>query len=62
MGEDKLYLTIKSGYVIDNMIYDLDGNEIGSKDKLNSSLDNGTTNSYIYLKEGNSYKFEKVEK
>lgn len=62
-GEDKLYLTITSGYVNGDKVYNLSGEEIGeySKDKLNSILDDGTMKNYIFDKEGSLYKFEKVE-
>ena len=62
-GDDKLYLTITSGYVRDGKVYDINGKEIGeySKDSLNKVLDNGTMKNYIYMRVGNDYKFEKIE-
>lgn len=60
-GKDNLSLTIKSGYIKDDKVYDLENNEIGEKEKLNIALDNGSTKTYIYSKDGNNYKFEKVE-
>ena len=63
MDEDKLYLTINSGYVSNNIVYNLEGNEIGeyNKENINTTLDKGSMKSYTYLKSGDGYIFEEVK-
>ena len=62
-GEDNIYLTIMSGYISNNKVYDLENNEIGEyeKDTLNKVLDKGTIKTYDYSKTKTLYKFDKAK-
>lgn len=61
-GND-IYLTIASGYVSDNILYDLSGVKIAEyvKGEANKLLDNGTMKQYKYTSVGGTYKFEKID-
>lgn len=61
-GSD-IYLTIASGFVSNNVLYDLSGVEIGeyNKDEVTKLLDKGTMKHYKYADVGGTYKFEKID-
>ena len=58
---ENIVMQVKEGYIENNKVYDLDGNELGeyTEDTLNTTLDNGTLKTYNYTKENNDYKLEK---
>ena len=51
--EENIEMYVKEGYIENNILYDLSGNELGqyTKEKLNTLLDKGTLKIYKYKKE-----------
>jgi len=62
-SDNNIYLTIASGFVSDNVLYDLSGTKIAEYDKneVNKLLDKGTMKQYKYTSVGGTYKFEKID-
>ena len=54
---ENIEMHVKEGYIENNKIYDLEGNELGdyTEDTLNTLLDNGTLKVYNYTKNDNEY-------
>ena len=54
-------MQVKEGYIEEDKVYDLEGNELGTydKDTLNTLLDKGTSKLYTYNKINNKYELIK---
>lgn len=61
-NEETLTLNIKAGYIENEMLYDLNGKEIGTyqEDELNEMLDQGTLQVYTYQAQDGDYQLESV--
>ena len=56
--EGNIVMQVREGYIENNKVYDLEGNELGdyTEEELNSILDKATLKTYNYTKENNNYK------
>lgn len=63
-NNDKLEVDVRVGYIEDDTVYDLDGKELGAydKDKLNTLLDQGTTQVYVYTINGSDYALYSIKR
>ena len=61
-NEETLTLNVKAGYIENEMLYDLNGKEIGTyqEDELNEMLDQGTLQVYTYQAQDGDYQLESV--
>ena len=61
-NEETLTLNVKAGYIENEMLYDLNGKEIGTyqEDELNEMLDQGTLQVYTYRAQNGDYQLESV--
>ena len=61
-NEETLTLNVKAGYIENEMLYDLNGKEIGTyqEDELNEMLDQGTLQVYTYQAQDEDYQLESV--
>lgn len=57
-NSENIIMFTKEAYVENNIIYDLDGKELGkyNSDTVNKVLDNATLKKYVYKKDSKEYK------
>lgn len=57
-NSENIIMFTKEAYVENNIIYDLDGKELGkyNSDTVNNVLDNATLKKYSYIKDSKEYK------